>query len=117
MAEPGPLIVIGGHEDKDHGRVILREVARRLDGGRLVIATVASHQPDGYFDSYRKAFEPLGVTDLVEQMHRSVGKRAALLGAVVTGRTRGVTGWVYGAVRGTTRLVPPARRTSDLPGT
>ncbi|MBE2241130.1 MAG: hypothetical protein IAE86_00115 [Burkholderiaceae bacterium] len=69
----------------------------------------------------------LGVTDLVEQMHRTVGKRAAPLGAVVTGRTRGVTGWVYGAVRGTTRLaarrltvrrpVPPARRTSDLPGT
>jgi len=69
----------------------------------------------------------LGVTDLVEQMHRTVGKRAALLGAVVTGRTRGVTGWVYGAVRGTTRLaarrltvrrpVPPARRTSDLPDT
>ena len=46
----------------------------------------------------------IGVTDLVEQMHRTVGKRAAPLGAAVTERTRGVTGWVYGAVRGMTRL-------------
>ena len=66
MAEPGPLIIIGGHEDKDGERVILREVARRLNGGRMVIATVASHEPDGYFDAYREAFSALGVDDLVE---------------------------------------------------
>ena len=64
--KPGPLIIIGGHEDKEGDRVILREVAGRLGSGRLVIATVASHQPEGYFDAYREAFEPLGVTDLVE---------------------------------------------------
>jgi cyanophycinase len=64
--QPGPLIVIGGHEDKEGDRVILSEVAKRLGKGRLVIATVASHEPDGYFDAYRKAFAPLGVTDLVE---------------------------------------------------
>lgn len=62
----GPLVIIGGHEDKDGKRLILKEIARRLNGGKLVIATVASHQPQGYFDTYRKAFEPLGVTDLVE---------------------------------------------------
>ncbi len=62
----GPLIIIGGHEDKEGDRVILKEVARRLKGDRLVIATVASHEPDGYFDSYRKAFRDLGVDDLVE---------------------------------------------------
>lgn len=62
----GPLIIIGGHEDKDGERVILKEVARRLNGGRLVIATVASHEPEGYFDSYQKAFAAIGVTDLVE---------------------------------------------------
>jgi cyanophycinase len=66
MAEPGPLIIIGGGEDKEHDRVILKEVARRLDGGRLVIATVASHEPEGYFESYQKAFAGIGVTDLVE---------------------------------------------------
>ncbi len=66
MAEPGALIAIGGHEDKEHDRVILKEVARRLKGGKLVIATVASHEPDGYFESYQKAFSGIGVDDLVE---------------------------------------------------
>src|SRR5690606_27204916 len=45
---------------------ILAEVARRLKGGKLVIATVASHEPEGYFDSYREAFGALGINDLVE---------------------------------------------------
>jgi cyanophycinase len=62
----GPLIIIGGHEDKEGERVILQAVARYLKGGRLVIATVASHQPEGYFASYKEAFSALGVTDLVE---------------------------------------------------
>jgi cyanophycinase len=63
---PGALIVIGGHEDKEGDRAILKEVARRVDGGKLVIATVASHQPEGYFDTYQRAFADLGVHDLVE---------------------------------------------------
>jgi cyanophycinase len=62
----GPLVIIGGHEDKEGERIILREVARHLKGGRLVLATVASHQPEGYFESYKEAFAALGVTDLVE---------------------------------------------------
>ncbi|HEY0393815.1 MAG TPA: cyanophycinase [Candidatus Elarobacter sp.] len=62
----GPLVIIGGHEDKEGERVILREVARHMKGGRLVVATVASHQPEGYFDSYKQAFSDIGVTDLVE---------------------------------------------------
>jgi cyanophycinase len=62
----GPLIIIGGHEDKEGDKVILKEVAESLAGGRLVIATIASHAPEGYFESYQKAFGALGVTDLVE---------------------------------------------------
>lgn len=62
----GPLIIIGGHEAKSGDRTILKEVARRLDGGKLVIATVASHEPEGYFDSYREGFRDLGVGELVE---------------------------------------------------
>ncbi|MFO1292029.1 MAG: alpha/beta hydrolase [Rubrivivax sp.] len=46
----------------------------------------------------------LGITELVEQMHRTIGKRAAPLGAPVVERTAGITGAVYGAVRGTARL-------------
>jgi cyanophycinase len=62
----GPLIIIGGHEDKEGDKVILKAVAERLNGGRLVLATIASHEPDGYFETYQKAFGALGVTDLVE---------------------------------------------------
>ena len=62
----GTLIIIGGHEDKEDHRTILKEVARHLHGGKLVVATVASHKPEGYFESYQKGFEPLGVTDLTE---------------------------------------------------
>ena len=64
----GCLIVIGGHEDRDPAseRTILREVARHVRGGKLVLATVASHQPEGYFDDYDKAFADLDVGELVE---------------------------------------------------
>ncbi|AYV48532.1 cyanophycinase [Caulobacter flavus] len=62
----GPLIIIGGHEDKEGDKAILKTVAERLKGGRLVLATIASHAPEGYFETYQKAFGSLGVTDLVE---------------------------------------------------
>lgn len=64
--DAGPLILIGGHEDKDGEREILRIIADGLRGGPLVIATIASHAREGYFESYCKAFDTLGVTDLVE---------------------------------------------------
>jgi cyanophycinase len=62
----GTLIIIGGHEDKEGKRAILREVARRLDGGKLVLATVASHRPEGYLTDYRRGFEGLRVGEIVE---------------------------------------------------
>ncbi|WP_019587480.1 cyanophycinase [Deinococcus apachensis] len=62
----GTLIIIGGHEAKEGRREILKEVARRVKGGRLVIATVASHKPEGYFESYQEGFDGLGVGELVE---------------------------------------------------
>ena len=64
----GTLIIIGGHEDRDPEgqREILREVAREVDGGKLVLATVASHQPEGYFEEYEKAFADLNLGELVE---------------------------------------------------
>lgn len=64
----GTLIIIGGHEDRDPNgsRKILREVARHIRGGKLVLATVASHKPEGYFEDYDKAFADLDVGELVE---------------------------------------------------
>ena len=47
----------------------------------------------------------LGVTDLVEAMHHAIASRAGIVGSAPPGRTSGITGFVYGAVRGTTRVV------------
>jgi len=47
----------------------------------------------------------LGVTNLVEAMHHTIVSRAGIVGTTPPGRTSGITGLVYGTVRGTTRLV------------
>ena len=64
----GCLIIIGGGEDRDPKgeRAILREVAKHVRGGKLILATVASHRPEGYFAEYEKAFADLDVGELVE---------------------------------------------------
>jgi cyanophycinase len=62
----GRLIIIGGHEEHEGERVILREVARHVRNKRLVLATVASHEPEGYLEQYRASFADLGVTEVVE---------------------------------------------------
>lgn len=64
--QSGPLLIIGGHEDKEGDRAILKTLASLLNGGKLVIATIASKEPEGYFDSYREAFSGLGLSDMVE---------------------------------------------------
>lgn len=47
----------------------------------------------------------VGITDLVESMHHTIGARARIVGQAPAGRTSGITGLVYRSVRGTTRLV------------
>jgi cyanophycinase len=58
------LIIIGGHEDKTGDREILKEVARRVGHGKLVITTVASSEPEGLFEEYEKVFRDLGVKQM-----------------------------------------------------
>jgi cyanophycinase len=60
------LIVIGGHEDKKGDKVILQELARRVDGGKLVVTGVASREPKAYFEQYERIFKELGVGDVAE---------------------------------------------------
>ena len=57
----GTLIIIGGHEDKEGDRLILREVARRVGSGTLVVATVASSVQSEMFEQYEPVFRALGV--------------------------------------------------------
>ena len=47
----------------------------------------------------------LGVTAVVEGMHHNIARGPWYLDAPKAGRTRGLTGFVYGTVRGVTRLV------------
>jgi len=60
------LIVIGGHEDKVGNKLILKEVARRVNSGRLVVTTVASKEPDGLFEQYERVFRSIGVKHLAK---------------------------------------------------
>jgi cyanophycinase len=59
------LIIIGGKEDRTAEKVILKEVARRVGSGKLVVSTVAiPSNPEGLFEQYEKAFRALGVKHL-----------------------------------------------------
>jgi len=62
--KPGRLIIIGGGERKDEERTILKEVARQADGGKLVVVTVATEEPEETWEDYRKIFQELGVKKL-----------------------------------------------------
>ena len=41
----GTLVIIGGHEDKEGDRLILRLLADRVGSGKLVVASIASDLP------------------------------------------------------------------------
>jgi cyanophycinase len=58
------LIIIGGHEDKEDERLILRDLVRRIGDGKLVVATVASREPEEMWETYERVFGRLGVKDL-----------------------------------------------------
>lgn len=55
------LIVIGGREDKIGDALILREVARHVGTGKLVVTDVASSEQDGIVEEYDEVFRKLGV--------------------------------------------------------
>src|SRR5919107_1190546 len=72
----GSLVIIGGHEEKEGRALILREVARRVGTGKLVVATIASQEPEAMWRDYQRAFTALGVKRLE---HLDVSDRQTLL--------------------------------------
>ena len=72
----GTLIIIGGHEDKQGGQVILRAVGARARDGALVVVTAASNLPDELWDDYEPVFRDLGVAD-VRHLHVDSREEAA----------------------------------------
>ena len=61
----GTLVIIGGHEDREGEKVILREFVRRAGRRRVVLVATASEVPEELFDEYRRAFADLGAKDVV----------------------------------------------------
>lgn len=57
----GHLIIIGGAEDKDGDRLILKEIAERNAGGKMVVITAASEVPLELWLLYDQLFKGLGV--------------------------------------------------------
>lgn len=57
----GTLLIIGGREDKEREKVILRALARRVGDGKLVIAPLASEEPDEVWATYEPLMRSLGV--------------------------------------------------------
>src|SRR3954463_14423479 len=60
IGSAGPLIIIGGHEDKEGERVILREVVSRAGSGTLLVMTLASSEAQEQWKEYRRVFAGLG---------------------------------------------------------
>ena len=50
----------------------------------------------------------VGLTDVVEAMHDTIGRTPGVFGTAPAGRTKGITGFVYRSVRGITRVVGPS---------
>jgi cyanophycinase len=61
-ARPGPLILIGGAEDRTGPARVLREFVRLAGGGKghLLVATVATEHPEAVGSEYVDVFERLG---------------------------------------------------------
>jgi cyanophycinase len=72
----GTLIIIGGHEEREGEAIILRAVAERAKGGKVVVATLGTSEPEETYQEYRRAFSALGIKQTV---HLDVSDREDLL--------------------------------------
>ncbi|THC46710.1 cyanophycinase [Massilia sp. Mn16-1_5] len=63
-ASHGHLVIIGGHEDRKHGKEILTRFVELAGGpgARIVVITAASQVADDMWEQYDQAFGDLGVT-------------------------------------------------------
>lgn len=68
MAEKikGDLIIIGGAEDKEGDKEILKKVCNSIDKDNdiILVATIATEYPKEAFRKYKKIFENLGVKNI-----------------------------------------------------
>src|SRR4051812_26512418 len=60
----GTLILIGGAEDKIGPCIVLKTVVKYALGGPLVVATLASDEPEVLWEVYSKLFGEFGIEDV-----------------------------------------------------
>ena len=75
VAAKGRLLLIGGREDKEGERVLLRYLVEQLASGKLVVATLASSIAQEQWEQYHRLFNWLG---LKEVEHLTIGQRETL---------------------------------------
>jgi cyanophycinase len=69
----GSLLIVGGHEDKEDEKIILRAFVKKVGkAGRVVVATLASDQPRQIFEEYESALRGLGMRHV---RHLSIDSR------------------------------------------
>lgn len=64
LVATGSLFVIGGREDKQNDKLIIRTLAERIGNGKLVISTVATEYWEEHWTEYRDLFHSLGVKNI-----------------------------------------------------
>ncbi len=70
----GSLLIVGGREDKEGDKIILRAFVKRAGKGtKAVVATLASDQPKKIFEEYETALRGLGMRHV---FHLSIESRA-----------------------------------------
>lgn len=59
--KPGSLVIVGGREDKNNHKAILKDIADRVGSGTLIIATAATEAAEESWQDYQQLFRGLGV--------------------------------------------------------
>lgn len=72
-AARGTLFIIGGREDKQETRAILRALVTQLGARKLLVATLASEFPEERWREYQQIFRSLGVR---QSEHLSLERRS-----------------------------------------
>jgi cyanophycinase len=80
----GSLIAIGGAEDREDTKTILRYIAQRIGSGKLVISTLASGHADEVWEIYRTLFSSMGVKSVkhLRVNYRDDSSEASQLGVL-----------------------------------
>ena len=55
------LFIIGGHEDKQNNKTILKAFAERVGAGKLALTAVASKEPHSYYEEYVRVLRSCGI--------------------------------------------------------